>query len=284
MGLGGYLTWTAAAKNICDRISGVKVIPFESHNNLIRPIKSEIFFNNPKIIQDFSDNNLDYCVPMILNNPSANYCKKDTPIKAIHRYDKHIIEQICETFGIQDPELKCELFLTEQEQSWADQFFGEHSSNKKTIVIEPQSNDEYSCNKVYPFTKWQMVVNKLSRNKNYKIIQVGKRTNNKILEGVLDLTGKTSFRQASAIIKNADLFVSSEGGLMHAANAVETPAVIVYSGFIHPNMTGYKNNSNIWVGESHGPCGMKIKCDLCESDMKNHNHDEILEAIEEQLR
>ena len=282
MGLGGYLCWTAAAREICERVQGSKVLPVEMHGQLMRPIVSEIFFNNPRIAQNLSESNNQYCIPMILNNHSANYCKHDEPTHAVHRYDKHIIEQICEVYGIEDPKLKCELYLTEDEIQIAN-LVSEAFSNKKYVVIEPQSNDEYSINKVYPIEKWQKIADDLN-SMGLNVVQVGRGTSTKKLKGISDLTGQTTFRSASAIIASADLFVSSEGGLMHAANAVETKSVIVYSGFISPVMTGYTENTNIWVGKDHGPCGMKTKCEKCYNSMKSHDCSEIVESVASALK
>ena len=81
----------------------------------------EILYNSETFGMTFwIDNNNDFCLdfkdaakngihlfPMVLNNPSANYCKKDTQNKAFHRQDSHIIEQYCEVYGIKNPTLKC---------------------------------------------------------------------------------------------------------------------------------------------------------------------------------
>ncbi|MAH43911.1 hypothetical protein CL614_09405 [archaeon] len=273
MGLGGYLTWTAVARELYTR-TGVKCFPLEGHSNLIKPIKSEIFDNNPYIWQAFSNLNEKYIL-LYLNDSKANYCKQDTPVKAVHRYDKHIIEQICEVYGILDPQLKCELYFKEEEFKFKNELLKDVGNY---IVIEPQSNDEYSVNKVYPLEKWQLVVDTLLKT-GIKIVQVGRKTEDSVLDGIIDMTGKTSFREAAAIIEGANLFVSSEGGLMHAANAVGTRAVIVYSGFIHPNLTSYSENTNIWAGNKHGPCGMKIKCQKCSEEMEQHDHNEIINAV-----
>ena len=130
MGLGGYLTWTAAAREICKRNPGSRVFPIEVHGSFIRPIKSEVFKNNPWIVQSFSESNGDFCIPMILNDPKTNYCKLDTPEKAVHRYDKHIIGQICEHYGINDPELRCDIFLSDDENKKVDYLIKEHFNIK----------------------------------------------------------------------------------------------------------------------------------------------------------
>ena len=130
--------------------------------------------------------------------------------------------------------------------------------------------------------KWQFVVDELT-SRGELVVQVGSQTIDQKLKNVVDLTGKTSFREAACIISKSKLFISSEGGLMHAANAVETKSVILFTGFIHPAMTAYPENKNIWIGKEHGPCGMKIRCKSCEKEAELHDPAEIIQAIEESL-
>jgi ribose 5-phosphate isomerase B len=151
------------------------------------------------------------------------------------------------------------------------------------ITIEPQSNDEYCVNKKYPFAKWQDIVFDLQK-KGVTIVQIGQSTNDHNLLGVINLTGKTSFREAALIIGKSQLFLSTDGGLMHASNAVETPAVIVYTGFVHPRLTGYLNNTNLWIGKPHGPCGYKTFCSKCFEETQDHDHNEIVEAVMNKLK
>jgi ADP-heptose:LPS heptosyltransferase len=281
MGLGGYLTWTAVAREIKNRI-GVKCIPIEqAGNGIIKIIKSDIFQNNPNIIQKIDDS--EYALPITLNNPNTNYCKKDTPEKAYHRYDKHIVEQICESYGFTPSSNKPDLYFTEEEISYVESILRkEKIYDKNFLVIEPQSNDEYTVNKVYPIEKWQKIVDELV--KNYTIVQIGKENKQKVLKNVINLTGLTTFRQAACLLSYSKLFISSEGGLMHAARAVNTKSVIVYTGFIHPKMTGYEENINLWIGETHGPCGMKIRCENCLNDTNRHNPEEIIKIVRELIK
>ena len=276
MGLGGYLTWTAVAREI-HQVAGTKVFPFEMHGQFIKPVKTEIFNNNPYIQQEF-DNTIG--APMQLNNPTTNYCKQDTPERAVHRYDRHIIEQICEFYGIQSPKLKCELYFSDEELAKSEKLL---SGLGEFIAIEPQSNDEYTVNKKYPLSKWQNVADKLISD-GHKLVQIGRKTETQLLEGVTNLTGITSFREAALVIKQSKLFVSSEGGLMHAANAVGTRSTILYTGFIHPKMTCYPENTNIWIGEKHGPCGMKTLCLHCKNESENHDENEIVESVRSMLK
>ncbi len=277
MGLGGYLMWTPLAREIYNR-TGIKCLPIESSQGgkFIKLIESEIFHNNPHFVQSFSEKNPSF--PLVLNNQDVNYCKSDTPERAVHRYDKHVIDQICEYYGINDTKLKCDLFLTEEELD-----FGRNlrkKIGKDFISIEPHTKDQYTVNKTYPFKKWQYVVNQIS--KTIPIVQVGQKTDN-ILKDCIDMTGNTSFREAASIISFSSLFVGPEGGLMHAAHAVEVESIVVVTGFLHPKMTCYPENTNLWIGKNHGPCGFKIPCKLCAKDAEDHDPDEIVEAIKKRL-
>tara|TARA_Y100000310_G_C20540422_1_gene742998 strand:+ start:70 stop:906 length:837 start_codon:yes stop_codon:yes gene_type:complete len=276
MGLGGYLMWTGVGREIWKR-TGLKMLPVETHGIALRMIDSPVFYNNPYFIQP--GEKFEYIFPLILNNPDTNYCKQDTPTRAIHRYDKHIIQQVCEFYNIEDPQVRCDLFLTDDEKMFVDDFRSD-ICREKFIAIEPHTKDEYTVNKSYPFDKWQKVVNDLLNH--VKIVQVGQKTD-KILNGCIDMTGSTSFREAAAIISEAELFIGPEGGLMHAANAADTLSVVVITGFIHPRMTCYSENKNLWVGRHHGPCGLKSECENCKKECNLHDYREIVNIAKESL-
>jgi len=280
MGLGGYLTWTAAAREISKKIPNAKFLPFEIHGKSIKLIGSPVFYNNPKFIQpsDELKDQKGQAIPFQLNNPSTNYCKQDTPERAIQRGDLHIIEQICEFYGVVPDELKCEIFLTEDELSFGQKLKKDLGN---FITIEPHSKLEYTRNRRYSFEKWQNVVNALSE-KGLKFVQVGIQDRPK-LENVVDMRGKTSFREAAGIIKISDLFLSSEGGLVHAANAVDTKSVVILTGYQTYKMVAYPTNINVDIS-SHGPCGLKVDCELCISDVDKHDENEIVNIVVNELR
>tara|TARA_B100000214_G_scaffold373551_1_gene354108 strand:+ start:176 stop:1009 length:834 start_codon:yes stop_codon:yes gene_type:complete len=276
VGLGGYLMWTGVAREIWKR-TGMKSLPIESHGPTIKMIHSPIFYNNPYIVQP--QEKFETVFPLILNNPATNYCKKDTPEKAFHRYDKHIISQVCEAYGINDPQIRCDIFLTENEKIFLDEFRSQIPS-ENYVTIEPFTKDEYTINKTYPFEKWQIVANEIS--KLTTVVQIGQKTD-KLLNNCINMTGSTTFREAAAIISESKLFIGPEGGLMHAANATGVSSVIVITGFIHPVMTCYPENENIWIGKDHGPCGLKVECHQCKIDASSHDPKEIIEAVKRRL-
>ena len=273
MGLGGYLTWTALAREIYHR-TGKKIIPIESHGNMIKVVKSSSFDNNPYIVQDLLEDGNKMVFPISLNNPKSNYCLSDRHDKAIHKSDKHIIQTLCEPYGIQNPTIKCDLFLTEDELVQADDLLSAHGISGDFFCIEPISKKNYTVNRQYDFGKWQNVVNALS--KEYKFVQLGV-SESAVLENVASLVGKTNFRVAAAIIAKSKALLASEGGLVHVANAVDTKAIVVLTGYQSKKMVSYDGHVYIDIS-SHGPCGLKIQCPDCLKDVENHDEKEIIEA------
>ena len=70
--------------------------------------------------------------------------------------------------------------------------------------------------------------------------------------------------------------MSTEGGLGHASTAVGTTALIVITGYESPVLWAYPQNINVFIG-THGPCGLKIPCEDCYNEVKDHNEKEIIE-------
>lgn len=271
MGLGGYLAWTAVAREISKRLPpDVKILPCEGDGKTVSKIvRSEVFENNPYILTRVEEGVEAF--PMFLNNPQANYCKTDTPYKAHHRYDKHIIEQMCEFYNIENPELRCELYFTEAERQNITKLTAELGD--EYIVVEPYSKDNYTPNRSYPLGKWQEIINELS--KKIQVVQVG-LSNYPLLKNMIDFRGKTSFRSAALLIEKAKLFMSTEGGLVHAATCVDTTSIVIITGYQDTKMVAYPQNININIG-SHGPCGLKLECPECTQDAISHNYKEILD-------
>ena len=279
MGLGGYLTWTAAIREISNNKieKDSKIVPCEMIGRTVTKIvESPVFHNNPYVYDKQRDQGKGvFMLP--LNLHETNYCKRDTPSKAYHRNDKHIIEQLCEFYGINNPLLKCELYFSKEEKEKANAICS--SLSKEYITIEPHSKTSYTVNRKYPLKKWQRIVDKLS--KDIQVVQVG-RKDLPLMNNVVDCRGKTTFREAALIIDKSKLFLSTEGGLVHAATAVDTKSLVIITGYQSTKMIAYPQNINLNIS-SHGPCGLKIVCEDCQRDTLNHNEQEIIDKAEQIL-
>ena len=87
----------------------------------------------------------------------------------------------------------------------------------------------------------------------------------RLLEEVIDARG-LSAREAAIVIKNSIFFLGLEGGLMHLARAVDTPSVIIYGGYIHPDTVRYEGNLVFYSPVDCSPCyDSDRRQDTCES-------------------
>ena len=112
-------------------------------------------------------------------------------------------------------------------------------------------------------------------------MQIG-AAGSRVLNSVIDFTGKTSFREAAALIGKSVMFLSNEGGLVHAATAVGTQSAIVICGHHSSEMVAYPQNITL-NASTHGVCGMKTFCEKCHEDFENHDHMELVKLIKEKL-
>ena len=169
------------------------------------------------------------------------------------------------------PALQIDLHL---EQSELDQvrplvpdrpFVTTHSVGKTTF----SSNKEW-----YP-ERFQTVVDSFAE---LPFVQVGQESDPP-LRGCIDLRGKLTLRQLAAVIKLARLNLCQEGGLMHLAAAVGTHSVVIWGGFIHPEMTGYAENTNIVNQPSCSPCFPASTCPYDRKCMDRITADDVRERV-----
>lgn len=140
--------------------------------------------------------------------------------------------------------------------------------------------------KCWPTDKWATVVKYLADEKGYKVIQLGERYEAHV-PGALDMTGRTTVKQAACLIQNARFHIDSEGGLVHVARAVKTRSIVLF-GPTPIQFFGYKENINIattgeckecwwttdmWWRECPKKYPLPPKC------MQNITVDQVIEAI-----
>ena len=89
---------------------------------------------------------------------------------------------------------------------------------------------------------WNKVVEGLKK-MGYAVIQLGGRFEDKV-EGTIQMQGKTSLQQTTALISRAEFHVDTEGGLVHIARAVRTRSVVLF-GPTPANFFSYDCNVNI---------------------------------------
>ena len=131
------------------------------------------------------------------------------------------------------------------------------------VVIEPHIKAGASPNKDWGWARWQAL---LRRRRDLDWVQLG-AGGMRIVDGAR-YVATTDFRAACAVLAGARAAVLPEGGLHHAAAALNVSAVVIFGGMTSPANTGYDGHVNLFEpmgGES--PCGQRVTCDHCAQAM-----------------
>lgn len=163
-----------------------------------------------------------------------------------------------------------EFVFSQEELEFAEPYRGR-------LMIEPTVKLCGHDNKAWPTGSWHKLIN-LLRAERIDLLQClpqGK-------SNLVDCVAKTpTFRHAAAVLAVSAGFIGTEGGLMHAAAAVGTPTIILWSEFIAPEITGYNFHRNIrHAGES---CGRRRNCPGCRASMEAITPGEVLTHVKQLL-
>jgi hypothetical protein len=101
---------------------------------------------------------------------------------------------------------------------------------------------------------WDRYAALISSRPHLRWVQAGKPELS-TLPGVMRVS-TNSFREACAVLARATAYVGPEGGLHHASAALGIPAVVIFGGYISPEVTGYRCHMNLFSGEGLG-CGRR---------------------------
>ncbi len=164
-------------------------------------------------------------------------------------------------------------FYFDEQELW----IAKERARQGAIIIEPNIlHWKLSAkNKDWGWHKWNQLGKILIR-ENFPVYQF-KYEGAKQLDWVPQIETR-DIRQAAAMLQRAALLVTAEGGLHHAAAAVGTKAVVIFGGFIPPQVTGYDSHVNVVGSDTF--CGSLAPCEHCRVALEAITVHQILETIE----
>ncbi len=147
------------------------------------------------------------------------------------------------------------------------------------VIIEPHIKARASPNKDWGWERWQALV-RLRRDLDWVQLGAGGM---RIVDGAR-YVATTDFRAACAVLAGARAAVLPEGGLHHAAAALNVPAVVIFGAMTDPANTGYASHVNFFdpLGGG-GPCGQRVACDHCARAMAAIDPASVAERLERLL-
>jgi len=197
-----------------------------------------------------------------INQPETFYSFDSTYWELIVRKEKgqNIIEHNMLRLGIDKYDYKAAYYLSEEEKDWAKQ---ETKQFEKPILAICTKSKESVKN--WPETNWSELIQNLKYK--FSIIQLGDEKE-PIFEGVNRYAGKLSMRESAAILSKANLFIGPDSLLMHVANGLNIPSVIIFGGSRPVDCFGYDGNVNLFSRTNCSPCWIHEGYESCNEDMK----------------
>ncbi|MCX7816204.1 MAG: lipopolysaccharide heptosyltransferase II [Syntrophales bacterium] len=159
--------------------------------------------------------------------------------------------------------------------------------NKKIVGIAPGAT--YGPAKIWPLERFAKVADLIKERGNTTVLLFGSKNDRRITSMVksicrhetIDLGGRTSLREAFALISCCNLFISNDSGLMHLAAAFGVPTVAIF-GSTNPKTTsplGPKTKV-IYKNVPCSPC-LRKKCPTDFRCMLLITPEEVFESAKE---
>lgn len=303
MGLGGALIWTGLAYNLKNEWPNKKVIFLyeKSLRNFIfrKPHPDHAAYQNNSDIDYIFDyiawrfkkskfNPQDTTI-VDMANPAYFYYEKDTAERIFYKTGRHAIQIACDVHNIPNAKLQPRIELSEKEISRANRLLKSRGLlPNQYICVEPHAKKGFTPNKAWFWENWQRLMDLINRyihdnNLTCKLVQIGLPTD-KVLDGVVDLTGETSFRETAQILKESITFVGYIGGLLHLSKAVGKKNIVLVSAWEPLELASYPDDVNFYTDIECKNCGLKIPCPINRKCMSAITVEQVYEAVKSMLK
>ncbi len=179
-----------------------------------------------------------------------------------------------------------ELYLSEEEDNKAELFL---KTYKNRIKIGFASGASFGDSKKWFPERFKEVAESFEKKYNARIFYFGGSGDYQDCVRAstvksLNLCGETDLRQAMALIKRMNLFISNDSGLMHVANALGVPTIGLFGSTSPTSTYPYNTNRKIIFHKTYcSPCKKRVcpyKLKLCMDLIKP---EEVIKAGEEFL-
>ena len=244
--------------------------------NVIRCIKDE--FSDLRINCITPHPDLILLDPSIdsINQPETFYSFDSTYWELIVRKEKsqNIIEHNMLRLGIKKYEYKAHFYFTEEEKEWVKQ---EIIQFKKPILAICTKSKEPVKN--WSERSWMDLIQKLKTK--FSIIQLGD-DKEPTFEDTHRYAGSLSMRKSAAILSSASYLIGPDSLLMHIANALNVPSIIIFGGSRPVGCFGYSENVNLRSTPECSPCWIHEGYESCVHDFMCMNSISV-EAVLEPL-
>ena len=201
-----------------------------------------------------------------INQKETFYSFDSTYWELIVRKEKkiNIIRHNLDRLGIKEYEYKARYYISKEEKEWAKDKI--NRLNKPIIGICTKSKETV---KNWPESNWKSLVETLTTIG--QVIHLGDNSE-PVFDQIPRFAGKCSMRQSAALLYHCKCFIGPDSLLMHVANGLSVPSVIIFGGARPVNCFGYDGNVNLSSRTNCSPCWIHKGYESCNEDMKCMKH------------
>lgn len=154
-----------------------------------------------------------------------------------------------------------------------------HTIEPGFVLIEPNlpPNKPATVNKFWPYDRYEALAREFTA-AGYRVVQVIYDGAKHRLANAVAVRTRT-FREGMAVLARARIAIVPEGGMHHGAAALSIPAVVLFGGYVPPQVTGYDTHVNL-TGNAERACGSLKPCEHCRSAMDSIKVGDVLTAAD----
>lgn len=228
-----------------------------------------------------------------------------TSIKLAGYEDKHIVEYyngLLELTGIKTKYNNLELYLSDEDKGYAEDIFTYRNVEHRhpVIAVAPGGGASWGIEariKRWPEDNFRLLADKIVEKYKAVVIIVGDSSEKDLLgnlnadKNILNLIGRTTLSQLTALINKADVFIANDGGPLHIAVALGKKTISFF-GPVDPKVYGpYPPDESRHIvlrrNLECSPCYRKFRLIPCQRNrecLEKIDVQEALNAIDKLMR
>lgn len=160
----------------------------------------------------------------------------------------NILQETFARLGLADQpfEYKARVYLTQDERARGRALIGEVS--RPVLTFHTLSREE---TKNWPVDSWRSALARLREQ--FHLVHMGDGREPEF-DGVQRLAGRLTLRESMSVLSHAHVHAGADSFLMHVANGLDVPSVIIFGGSRTPANLGYAENINLYSAVPCSPC------------------------------
>jgi ADP-heptose:LPS heptosyltransferase len=247
--LGDALFMTTVARELRRRKPGLKVT--------IRTHWPALFLHNPDVAAVSAIRE-----PFVQNGGFPVVYEDPWPPKA----RKHVLEIICSRLGLEGPiEPRTYYHPTEEERRLAREI--RPRDGRPLVVVHPFSGFFAARTKQWHFAHWKRLLELIPPEiETMRFANHDEPATPAERPRHRDVLG-ADLRIVAALLESADAFVGQESGMAHLATALGVPSVVIFTGYVPPDVFGYPQNVNLAPNLPYAPCWQGNGCPPCGGEL-----------------